>query len=299
MNNAIFYLLKKTLPKSLKARLKAMQKKKREKQIASYKESGQVISGAMLEEQLTALGIKRGDSLLVHSSLSRIGYVENGPATVLTALSNVLGEEGTLLLPVYPFTSDVKSYVAGNPVFDATHTPSGMGKITEVFRKQEGVFRSLHPTHSVAAKGPLAEYYTGGHAGQLTPFNKQSPFFRLSANKGKILLLGVSLDSLTNFHTLEDALDFPYPVYEEQAYELQMIDVDGTRSITKTRVHNPEMSVKRRCNDFFDLFTREEVLVPGMVGIKECYLLDAEKLHDCMVRNFLEKGITMYTPNGK
>ena len=119
---------------------------------------------ASLVEDFRALGIRPGMSLLVHSSLRRLGPVAGGADTVIDALLSVLGPEGTLMM----------SAVSGNvnenqPVFDVRLTPATVGTLPNVFRKREGVIRSLHPIHSVAALGPKAEFFTGGHLECNTP----------------------------------------------------------------------------------------------------------------------------------
>lgn len=105
-----------------------------------------------LVNDFKALGIKPGMSLLTHSSLRRVGPVDGGADTVIDALLEVLGPEGTLMM----------STVGGNvnpeqPVFDVRNTPCTVGTLANVFRKREGVIRSLHPVHSVCALGPKAE----------------------------------------------------------------------------------------------------------------------------------------------
>ncbi|MDO8685686.1 MAG: AAC(3) family N-acetyltransferase [Clostridiales bacterium] len=103
---------------------------------------------------LDLMDIKKGDILLVHSALSSIGYVDGGADTVIDALLESVGEEGTVVM------STLTGWLEP---FDADKTPSAVGKITEKFRLRENAYRSLHPVHSVAAIGKHAEYITAGH----------------------------------------------------------------------------------------------------------------------------------------
>ena len=174
-----------------------------------------------------------------------------------------------------------------------------MGSITEYFRKLPNVFRSFHPTDCVSAKGPLADYYTNSHFGQLTPYNEYSPFRKLCDKKGKILMLGTTLNgACTNLHTLEDAVDFKFPVYDKKIVEVKMIDATGKESTMKTKVHNPEYSAKRNCDALKPMFEREQVLVNGMIGEAKSMLIDADGMLQSMIKNYKEKGVTMYTPFG-
>ncbi len=86
-----------------------------------------------IKNDLLALGIKAGDVLMVHSSLKSMGQVEGGAETVIAALRAVLGEEGTLMLPALSYATSCES-----SFFSNLETPSCVGHITEVFRKQEG-----------------------------------------------------------------------------------------------------------------------------------------------------------------
>ncbi|MCW3104595.1 MAG: hypothetical protein JWO09_3035 [Bacteroidetes bacterium] len=279
---------------------KALRKRQRRKVLKEQERTKSGISKAQLMEGLQKIGLRKGDSVLVHSSLSKIGFVEGGATTVIDALLDVIGNEGTLLLPTFPAKGRNKTYLEEHPFFDIENTPSQMGSITEHFRKMEGVLRSFHPTDCVAAKGPLAAYYTGSHFGQLTPYNEHSPFRKLCDKGGKVLMLGTTLNgACTNLHTLEDAVDFKFPVYDEKIFEVKMIDAKGNESVMKTKVHNPEYSAKRNCDALKPLFEKEGVLVNGMIGGAKSMLIDADKMLEVMIRSYREKGVTMYTPFGE
>ena len=79
-----------------------------------------------LVSDFKSLGIKEGDVLLVHSSLSSMGNVEGGADTVIDALLEVLGKEGTLLFPAFSFSPCYKT-----SYFSYKDTPSCVGKISE------------------------------------------------------------------------------------------------------------------------------------------------------------------------
>jgi aminoglycoside 3-N-acetyltransferase len=66
----------------------------------------------------------------------------------------------------------------------------------------------------------------------------------------------------------------------------------------KTKVHDPEYSAKRNCDALKPMFEKEGVLVNGMIGEAKSMLIDANKMLAAMIRNYNEKGVTMYTPYG-
>jgi aminoglycoside 3-N-acetyltransferase len=279
---------------------KSLRKRQRRKKLLAQEQNSSGITKPQLVEDLHKIGIKKGDSLLVHSSLSKIGFVEGGAKTVIEALLETIGEEGNLLFPTFPAKGRNKIYLEEHSEFDIRHTPSQMGSITEYFRKMKGVSRSFHPTDAVAAKGPLAEYFTGSHFGQLTPYNENSPFRKLCDKGGKILMLGTTLNgACTNLHTLEDAVDFKYPVYDEKIFEVNMKDEKGNVSVMRTKVHNPLYSAKRNCDALKPMFENEGVLLNGKIGEAKSMLIDAQGMLNVMIKNYKEKGITMYTPFGE
>ncbi len=278
---------------------KKVKKKQRKKQLQDQQKNDLGISKQTLVDDFKKIGIKNGDSVLVHSSMSKIGFVEGGAETVINALSETVGEGGTLLFPSFSAKGRNKTYLEEHPYFDIKNTPSQMGIITECFRKSTNVFRSFHPTDSVCAKGRLAEYYTNTHYDQLTPYNENSPFRKLCSMNGKILMLGTTLNgACTNLHTLEDAVDFKFPVYDAKIFEIEMTDEKGNKSLVKTKVHNPEYSAKRNCDALKPMFEKEGVLVNGLIGEAQSMLIDANIMLEVMIKNYNEKGITMYTPFG-
>ena len=56
---------------------------------------------ATLAADLAALGVRPGSTLVVHSSLSSIGYVTGGAHAVVLALVEALGPDGTLVVPTH------------------------------------------------------------------------------------------------------------------------------------------------------------------------------------------------------
>lgn len=298
MNDRIRNLLMRYSPQWLLERARDHKKALRRKRLSQQQQQGGWTQAALVK-QLQSAGVRQGDSLLVHSSLSKMGYVEGGAQTVLASLLECIGPEGNLLMPSFPASGRNKEYLDNAPVFDVRRTPSAMGKITEVFRSMPGTVRSLHPTDSVVAYGPRAEYFTAGHFGQLTPYTEDSPFRRLAATGGKILMLGTTLNGAgTSLHTLEDAVDFPYPVYLNKIYEVTVIDAQGTEHRVKTKVHNPAQSVKRNCDALKPLFLLQGAMTTCRIGDADCLLLDADKMFATMLQAFKEQGVTMYTPYG-
>ena len=278
------------------------QKKKqaRDAKLRAQKEKGEVLTEQILVSQFQKMGIKKGDCLMVHSAMSKIGYLQDGPKTLVNALLQVIGKEGTLCMPSSPISMLQLDYIRQNRVFDVNNTPSAMGAITEYFRTLENVKRSCHPTEPVCAFGPLADELTGNHFGEPTPYTVNSPWKKLMEANGKILYIGVTLDNAgTHLHTLEDAVEFKYPVYFREDFEVECIMADGEKAVMKTKVHNPEFSKKRKCDELIPMFEVNEVLMRHKLGETNCLVLDANKMFKTMINQYNLYGITMYTPRGE
>lgn len=163
---------------------------------------------------LKLMDIKKGDILLVHSSLSSIGFVDGGADSVIDALLEAVGEEGTIVM---------STLTGWFEPFDCSTSPSAVGKISEKFRRRENAKRSLHPVHSVAAVGKHAEYITSGHELCETGCGMGTPYLKIMELGGKVMLLGVDMDRNTVMHSLEEevnsvylrTLDIPAPTYFE------------------------------------------------------------------------------------
>ena len=109
---------------------------------------------------LRAIGLPVGAVALVHSSLSSFGHVAGGAATVVQALLDAVGPEGTVMVPTL---TGSEALGPGNPpIFDVRSTPCWTRRIPETFRLRADARRSLHPTHSVAAIGCQSEESSGG-----------------------------------------------------------------------------------------------------------------------------------------
>ncbi len=272
-------------------------KRVRNNQLLSEKENGNIISKENLIEDLKKCSIVNGDVVLVHSSLSKIGYLENGSTDFIEALRHCVGETGTICMPSSPNAELQLNFIKKNLVFDVKETPSKLGAITESFRRMPNVIRSLNATEPVCAQGPQAKYITEGHFGEITPYSKNSPFGRIAELKGKILYVGVTLDNAgTSLHLLEDEIEnFPLPVYFPEVFSVKIKDENGTEYLVKTKVHNPEQSAKRKCDLLLPLFEKEGAAFKSQIGKATTWVFSADKMLDSMLKNFRENGTTMYS----
>lgn len=174
-------------------------------------------------EALKSAGLQSGDSVMVHASLGKIGYVCGGAQAVIEALIETVGEDGTVMMPTQSWKNlDPETGVHWNadeadwdrirenwPAYDKAITPTNtMGAVAEMFRSWPGTLRSDHPARSVAARGKHAEYLTKDH--DLSDiFGDSSPIGKLYELDGKVLLIGVDYDRNTSIHLADVRAEYP------------------------------------------------------------------------------------------
>lgn len=222
---------------------------------------------------LRELGLRKGDVVNVHSSLSSFGHVEGGAETVIAALMEVLTEEGTLMLPSYgDFQGgEYGKVLPGALIFDVRSSPSKMGRITDVFWRMPGVRRSIHPTHCQAAWGKRRDWILAGHERCLQSCGYGTPLWKLTQCEGKILLIGVDHRSNTFIHTLEDA--GPAPSTCRSRFEPKVVDYDGNVVTVPTHPHLPGLARRFHLGDDF---CREHALqTETTVGNSKLRLINA------------------------
>ena len=191
-------------------------------------ETREAVTRERLAADLRALGVRPGQTLLVHASLSQIGrgpsgrmpgWVEAGAPTVVAALTDVLGPEGTLVTgagtPENSLTSRsfreqtkglqswrVAGYLERMLAFDQRATPTSAGAVAEALRTTPGAERSAHPQSSFAALGRDARELMAGHR-VTCHLGEHSPLAKLYERDASVLLIGTGYQSCTAFHLAE------------------------------------------------------------------------------------------------
>src|SRR5829696_7137660 len=129
-----------------------------------------LVARSRLVRDLRNLGLEPGGVTMVHCRMSALGYVVGGAETVVRALLDVVGPEGTLV--AYTGWQDAppddlgvldeaarRAYLEEHPPYDPRTALSSRdhGRVPEALRTWPGSRHSGHPEAGVAAVGPLAQ----------------------------------------------------------------------------------------------------------------------------------------------
>ncbi|KAA8915436.1 hypothetical protein TRICI_002426 [Trichomonascus ciferrii] len=187
------------------------------------KAKGPLCTRETIAQELTELGVERGETLLVHSSMSSLGWVSGGAEAVVLGLLDALGDEGTLVVPTFSghnsdpalwqFVDLPEEWI--QPIRDTlpaynrhTTRTRKVGTIPETARTWPEAVRSDHPQLSFAAIGPQAQWLMSDHKLDCCLGN-DSPLRKLEEANARVLLLGVDFTACTSFHLAEYRVSNP------------------------------------------------------------------------------------------
>jgi len=224
-----------------------------------------------LKQRLEAVGIKKGMTLLVHSSFKSLNLKYLTPKDVINAFMDVITSSGNLLFPTLTY----KTVNKDNPYYSVTLTPSCVGILPETFRKMDGVIRSLNPIHSVAAWGKDKEDLILSHLDDDITLGINSPFYKMLKYEGKILMLGCGLKPNTFMHLVENLCKVKY---RKLTNKITFTIRDYENNIIKKDLLMPES------NNYYQMYDRiinildHNELKKISINGEESFLIDAKQL---------------------
>ena len=171
------------------------------------------------------LGMRKGSNVFIHSSWNEFYNYLGNEIELIEKILNVIGSEGTLIMPAYPF-------VRKNKIFDVRRTVTKAGMLAEEFRKYPGVKRSINVRHSVCAIGPKADFLLTEHHLGDNCWDEKSPYYKLAEINALIFAIGLNKRFVgTILHCVEGVLwkELPYfrDMFFTQKSEFKYIDYDG------------------------------------------------------------------------
>ncbi len=241
-----------------------------------------------LKRDFEALGVKPGAIIIMHSSLSKIGWTVGGPVSVIRALMQILTPEGTLVMPTFTSSNSEPSKWENPPVpkswwdtirkempaFEPKITPTrGMGSIVETFRSWPNVLRSNHPMSSFAAWGKNAKFITENHE-LIGDLGEGSPISRLYELDGQILLIGVSHENNSSIHLAEYRSNFPGKRYTKTGCAILINNQRKWVEWEELDLNSDDF--EQLGNDFDSKINYK----PGKIGIAETRLISLRDIVD-------------------
>ena len=255
--------------------------------------------------ELKKLGINQGMSIFVHSSLSKLGNIVRGADTVVEALIETVGKDGSIMMPGFTIRNSMfktLEYLERNDItFDYKTERPLVGAIPRSFFKLENIHRSIHPTHSVLAWGKNTEHITSGHEDCNTTFGIGTPLYKLIETNSYIMGLGSDLAHVTFYHVLEDFnKSFPIEVYGNKEYKIKML-INNKVETFLLKSHKEQKVRIEKINGtwvrtyFKKYFRRKGKLIEGKIGNANCWMIKAKDMYNC-IEELMRRGITIYSP---
>jgi aminoglycoside 3-N-acetyltransferase len=246
-----------------------------------------MLSYAELLAGFKEIGLQAGDTVLVHSSYKSLGGVEGGPQAVIDALLDVLGPEGTLVMPAFNF-----DFNKGQP-WDVRNTPSQMGVLTELVRTDPRAKRIFHPIYSFSIIGKYADELTRER--YKSSYERKSLFGKLRDLDGKIMIIGLSYThSFTFVHHVEEmeGVDYRY----KKAFTGQVTDENGV-TVTDTfymMVRDLDKGVITEVDPMGALLEEHGVVKTQRIGEADVKMMKATEAYAFIAREMRRDPFLMY-----
>ncbi len=222
-------------------------------------------------QDLTSLGLKKGDLVNVKASLKSIGFVEGGAKALLEALLEVVGEEGTIVTESFVRTYNTKQKAKKNIV--SQNTPSYAGALANEILKHPKVYRSTHPVQKFAAIGAKAESLMKNHTVKSRPYDVLR---EMIFSGGKNIRIGGN-DKVVGVGTTHVAVDF-LKLQQKRAPSYVYYYHDNLLHCFRPDWVN---GCKILFNNLIDIFEKKDaILSRGKVGNAESMLTEMKKTYD-------------------
>ena len=246
-----------------------------------------VVRKADIVAGLRDLGVELGDSVFFHNSMSSLGYVEGAADTVIDAFLEAVGPEGTVAVSTCHFNGWHWNYVrtAPSPAFDVRHSPSRMGRITEVLRQRPNAVRCLDSSNAMCAIGRHAAYLAEDSVKCFTPCGRDTGWGKLGEIDAHYMFLGTGWGNCTLMHGCEEYAYAPYTFMDEPS-RLEVADEQGRTHVHVQKVHTP--NVPRRYANVEPEMQKRDMVRYGKIGDAECTIMKARDLIDVGTRCILE-----------
>lgn len=239
------------------------------------------------------LGIKKGSVVFVHSSFDFLN-IDFSPNKLLTLLIDAVGEDGTLIFPAWHFNYRAEDYLKKDLIFDVKKSPTVMGLLPELARRNPKAYRSNHPTTSIVAIGKYAKELIEDHEKSIYPCGELSPYFKMMKYNALIIGIGVKAHFLSFVHCPEDVLqnEFPVRTRMDKVFVGKVKKADTEIIEVKTLVAHSNIA-KRDIPAFLKKNIATDIFSSFLVKGNSFYRANSVSLYDKLV-GLAKKGQTIY-----
>ena len=223
---------------------------------------------AELLRALRGLGIRPGDTIMLHSAWSAAHGFRGSIDDLIDAFVEAVGPQGHLLMVSLPYRNAALDWLQSGRTFDVRRTPSMMGMVSEMFRRRADVQRSLHPTHPILVRGPQAERFIAAHPDCPYPCGPGTPFEEMARADARVVFLNVPIDMFTFFHYLEHLVSptLPFALYTDEPFDAPVVDADGRARTVRTYAFAREAIRRRRPERLYDALRAGGFVATQRVG---------------------------------
>ena len=239
-----------------------------------------------LINQIKEANISSTDTILIHSSLKSLGYVDGGAKTIVEAFVEVVNN-GLLIFPTHTW-GVIKE---DGQIFDVKNTKSNLGLIPNAALETNKFIRSNHPTHSVCAYGKKAKEYVMFDNTSTTPCSPNGCFGQLKNMNAKILFLGTPLSKNTFIHSIEEEMNVP-DRFTNHIYNFKTLDYnDNVIEFYMPRHYSTKSAhISDHYEKLLPILLENDACVKVYLGDSTSYLVDATKCYN-IVKELLANNI--------
>lgn len=240
------------------------------------------------EKVLISLGLKKGDTVIVHCAWrSFIGF-DGSPQDVIDCIKKIVGNSGNILMPAFTGNTELFRY----------NDKSNAGVLSETFRNNINVKRSINSVFSMCSYGKKSSYYLDDHINSVYCFDNNSPYFKAIQDNSKVLLLGLGKKphKITIFHCVSYSLRNKIKCYNN-VYTLERIVTlydDNNKKIEKViidRVLKCQNSKRKFKYLFKKNISKSQY---RQLNFLDIYLFDSKKMYNAAYDYMLKNKYNIY-----
>lgn len=238
------------------------------------------------------LGLENGDIVMIHSSYKSFGGVEGGPQTVIDALIEAIGPDGTLIMPTFNFEFCDLYNETGEGYFDLEKTPSEMGILTEFLRKMHGAKRTIHPIYSFAIYGKLVNEFAS--VDDHTSYGKGTVFAKLHKYNGKIMMIGLTTGKCWTFaHYIEQSVGVDYRYHKKFS---GILNVNGKeyKDTYSIYVRDLERGVVTDVEPMGDIMEERGIIKMRKIGDSIVRIMNSAEAYDATIIEMKKNPNVLY-----